>query len=148
MPRSALTGSKIKPAKSLEKVAKGKAKKVIKVDLALQILEAYEGTERVFKFECVTGDTWNETSRGKWKIFRKEEDYRSNEYKVDMDYAMFFYRGQAIHQYHGSANFSLMRNAKKYMTDFVGSAGCVRLREADARTLFFWAPYHTEVHVS
>ncbi|WP_288381744.1 L,D-transpeptidase [uncultured Massilia sp.] len=128
--------------------SKAKPKKRITVKLALQILEAFEGDERIYKFECVTGDALNATRRGKWSIFRKEQDYRSREYKVDMDYAMFFYQGQAIHQYHGLMNFSLMRNTRKYVSDMVGSAGCVRLREADARTLFFWAPYQTEVHVA
>jgi len=137
------------PQKSPSKPANdGKARKLIKVNLALQILEAYEGEERIYKFECVTGDALNSTRRGKWRIFRKEQDYRSREYKVDMDYAMFFYQGQAIHQYHGMMNFSVMRNTRKYVTDMVGSAGCVRLREADARALFFWAPYQTEVHVA
>ena len=148
MPRSALTGSKIQKPRGPDKAARTKAIKTIKVNLALQILEAYEGTERVFKFECVTGDKNNMTTRGKWRIFRKHEDYTSQKYKVDMDYAMSFYKGEAIHQYHGFANFSLMRSTKRHVTDLVGSAGCVRLREADAKALFFWAPYQTEVHVT
>lgn len=148
MPASVLTGSKIKNTESAAESTNGKARKIIKVNLGLQILEAYEGAERVFNFKCVTGDMNHATSRGKWKIFRKEEDYISRAYKVDMDYAMFFHKGQAIHQYHGIINFSLMRFTKKYVTELVGSAGCVRLREADAKALFFWAPYRTEVHVS
>ena len=33
-----------------------KIAKSIKVNLALQIAEAFEGPVRVFRFECVTGD--------------------------------------------------------------------------------------------
>jgi len=149
MPRSALTGSKIEPPNGAEKIATEKGKKLIKVYLDQQIVEAYEGTERVLRFECVTGDMFGPTDRGKFFIGAKYPDYRSRKYKVDMDWCMFFSAdGKAFHQYHGSANFSLMRNTKRYLTDLVGSRGCVRLREADAKTFFEWAPKGTEVLIS
>jgi lipoprotein-anchoring transpeptidase ErfK/SrfK len=150
MPRSALAGSKIKLGNGAKKgaIEEGK-KKLIKVYLDQQIVEAYEGTERIMRFECVTGDRFGTTDRGKFFIGRKFEDYRSNKYKVDMDWCMFFSEdGKAFHQYHGSANFSLMRNAKRFLTDLVGSRGCVRLREADAKALFQWTPKGTEVVIS
>jgi lipoprotein-anchoring transpeptidase ErfK/SrfK len=146
MPRSALTGSKIKLD---TEPSKGKAKKVIRVNLALQIVEAYEGTERIFRFECVSGDKYGQTDRGTFKIDRQHRKYRSKSYDVQMDYAMFFTPdGKAFHQYHGSAPFALMRSTKMYLTDLVGSRGCVRLREADAKALFEWTPRFTVVHIS
>lgn len=146
MPRSALSSSKVKRA---VRSAQGKAPKKIKVYLDQQIVEAYEGGERVFRFECVTGDKWGPTERGTFFIGRRYEDYRSVKYKVDMDWCMFFSAdGKAFHQYHGAMNFSLMRTSKKHLTDMVGSRGCVRLREADAKALFHWTPEGTEVNIS
>jgi lipoprotein-anchoring transpeptidase ErfK/SrfK len=63
-----------------------------------------------------------------------------------MDFAMFFYKGQALHQYHG-LGWHLLYYAKKG-TDLIGSHGCVRLQKADAEKLFGWAVEHkTVVHV-
>ncbi|MDF2764369.1 MAG: hypothetical protein K0S81_1363 [Rhodospirillales bacterium] len=63
-----------------------------------------------------------------------------------MDFAMFFYKGQALHQYHGFG-WPLLYYAKKG-TDLIGSHGCVRLQKADAEKLFGWAvEYETVVHV-
>lgn len=149
MPRSALSGSKIKSTKGSENSAKGKGRKRIKVYLDQQIVEAYEGAERIFRFECVTGDKNGPTEPGRFRIYPKKEKYTSNKYKVPMDYAMFFTPDRrAFHKYHGPMPFSLMRSTKRYVTDLVGSKGCVRLREADAIALFEWTPEHTEVHIS
>lgn len=146
MPRSALSSSK---QRHTEKPGKGRARKKIKVYLDQQIVEAYEGEERIFRFECVTGDKWGPTERGTYFISLRHEDYRSRKYKVDMDWCMFFSAdGKAFHQYHGSMNFNLMRATKKYVSDVVGSRGCVRLREADAKALFLWTPRGTEVNIS
>jgi lipoprotein-anchoring transpeptidase ErfK/SrfK len=146
MPRSALSESKIKAAKQ---PAKGRAKKVIRVNLALQIVEAYEGAERVFKFECVTGDEDNPTDRGQFAIWDRRHPWTSGTYGVKMDYALFFTKdGKALHQYHGPVPLRLLRSAKRSVSDWIGSKGCVRLREADAKALWNWAPKGTAVHVS
>ncbi len=146
MPRSALSSSR---QKRTEKPTKGGGKKKIKVYLDQQIVEAYQGTERIFRFECVTGDKWGPTERGTYFIGRRHEDYRSRKYDVDMDWCMFFSAdGKAFHQYHGRVNFALMRSTKKYVSDMIGSRGCVRLREADAKALFVWTPQGTEVNIS
>jgi len=146
MPRSALSSSKLTHA---GKPTKGKARKKIKVYLDQQIVEAYEGNERIIRFECVTGDKWGPTERGTYFIGRRYGNHRSEKYNVDMDWCMFFSPdGKAFHQYHGSMNFSLMRATKKYLTDMVGSRGCIRLREADAKVLFEWTPEGTEVNIS
>lgn len=64
-----------------------------------------------------------------------------------MNYAMFFKNtGEALHQYHGPAPWSLLRLGRS-LTSWVGSHGCVRLQESDARTLYGWAPVGTKVEV-
>ena len=141
-----MTTSKSTATKKINSGHGEKAKKTIKVYLANQILEAYDGSERVFRFECVTGDADHPTIPGKFIIDRQYKTYRSHQYKVQMNYAMFFSHGKAIHQYHGFLPLPLVR-ASKSVTDLVGSHGCVRLSEADARALFDWTPRFTEVHV-
>lgn len=151
MPRSALTGSKVKRTQSAEKSATGKGKKLIKVYLDQQIVEAYEGAERIFRFECVTGE-WGKTDKGTFRIREKFPIYRSHTYNAQMNYAMFFTPDRkGFHQYHGPMPMALLRHAKRHVTDYVGSKGCVRLREADAKALFEWTPeppVKTEVIIS
>lgn len=65
-----------------------------------QLVDAYDGGERIHRFECVSGDKDHPTDRGKFKIQRKYETYRSHTYNVQMNYAMFFTAdGKALHQY-------------------------------------------------
>lgn len=148
MPRSALTGSNTKPTQVAASSATSKGKKLIKVYLEEQIVEAYDGTERVFRFACVTGE-WGKTDRGKFKIREKFPIYRSRTYDAQMNYAMFFTADRkGFHQYHGPLPIALLRQTKRHITDYVGSKGCVRLREADAAALFEWTPRKTEVLIS
>lgn len=122
--------------------------KTIKVNLAQQIVEAYEGTERIFRFECVTGDKDHPTDRGTFRILRKHHPYRSRTYNVQMDYAMFFtHDGKALHQYHGVVPLSIVRTARSSVSEWFGSHGCVRLAEADAKALYGWAAVGTTVMV-
>lgn len=128
--------------------AKKRGKKVIKVNLMLQVLEAFEGTDRIFKFDCVTGDKDHPTDRGTFLISRKSKHHVSEKYKVKMHFAMFFTDdGKAIHQYHGFAPLNMVRAAKG-ASDWFGSHGCIRLTENDARALFAWTPEMTKVVVS
>ena len=86
-----------------------------------------------------------------------------------MDYAMFFTTdGKAVHQYHGvvplSASISVtavskearpgevvplsvVRTLKSKVSDYMGSHGCVRLTEDNARALYEWTPVGTQVRV-
>lgn len=122
--------------------------KVIKVDLTAQLVDAYDGNERVHRFECVSGDKDHPTDRGKFKIQRKHEIYRSHTYNVQMNYAMFFTAdGKALHQYHGAVPLGVVRTFRGKVSDWFGSHGCVRLSETDARALFEWAPLGTTVEV-
>lgn len=99
----------------------------------------------------MTGE-WGKTDKGTFKIREKFLRYRSGNYNVQMDYAMFFTPDRkGFHQYHGAMPVALLRNAKRHITDFVGSKGCVRLREADAKALYEWTPeppVKTEVVIS
>lgn len=96
----------------------------------------------------MSGDGDHPTDRGVFKIFRKNHPYRSRTYDVRMDYAMFFTTdGKALHQYHGPLPLSVLRVARKSVTDRVGSHGCVRLTEEDAKALYQWAPVGTTVQV-
>jgi lipoprotein-anchoring transpeptidase ErfK/SrfK len=106
---------------------------------------AFDDGRKIFRFPCMTGATDHPTDPGVFKIFNKDERHRSHAYNADMHYAMFFTKdGKAIHQYHGP--FALTRFMKS-MSDRFGSHGCVRLEEADARTLFRWTPSGTVVQV-
>lgn len=122
-------------------------KKMIKVNLTNQTVEAFDGGERIHRFECVSGDESHPTDQGTFTIMRKHHPYRSHAYNVPMNYAMFFtLDGKALHQYHGPG-FSVVRAFKTAVSDWFGSHGCVRLTEEDARTLFDWAPVGTIVNV-
>ena len=122
--------------------------KVIKVDLMAQLVDAYDGGERIHRFECVSGDKDHPTDCGKFKIQRKYETYRSHAYNVQMNYAMFFTGdGKALHQYHGAVPLTVVRTFRSKVSEWFGSHGCVRLCEEDARALFDWAPIGTTVEV-
>jgi hypothetical protein len=125
------------------------ATRKIVVDLRTQKLEAYLGDTIVFSFPCVTGDRAHPTEPGRFKIMRKVHPYTSRTYKVPMDYAMFFTRdGKAIHQYHGPVALGLLRSFRLGpLGATVGSHGCVRLSEVDARMMYAWTPVGTEVIV-
>jgi lipoprotein-anchoring transpeptidase ErfK/SrfK len=130
------------------KASASKSSKVIKVDLTAQLVDAYDGSERIHRFECVSGDKDHPTDRGKFKIQRKHEIYRSRAYNVQMNYTMFFTAdGKALHQYHGAVPLSVVRTFRGKVSEWFGSHGCVRLSETDARALFEWAPLGTTVEV-
>jgi lipoprotein-anchoring transpeptidase ErfK/SrfK len=135
-------------ARTSSKAGSSKSSKVIKVDLTAQLVDAYDGSERIHRFECVSGDKDHPTDRGKFKIQRKHEIYRSRAYNVQMNYAMFFTTdGKALHQYHGAVPLSVVRTFRGKVSEWFGSHGCVRLSETDARALFEWAPLGTTVEV-
>jgi len=120
--------------------------KRISVLLGDQRVEAVENGCRVHNFDCVTGDGSNPTNPGVFTITRKDRIHRSQQFDVQMNFAMFFDHGKALHQYHGIIPLALIRQLKSG-SDFFGSHGCVRLDEKDAATLFDFAPLHTRVTV-
>lgn len=126
-----------------------KVKKLIKIDLTTQTVEAYEGTTKIFSFECVSGDASHPTDKGRFKILHKHPVYRSHTYNVQMNYAMFFTNdGKALHQYHGPVPLGVVRVMRSRVSEWFGSHGCVRLREEDARVLFEWTPKNTVVEIA
>lgn len=121
--------------------------KLILIDLNSQTVSAYENGKLFHRCECVSGDSDHPTPKGKFAILRKHHPYTSKKYKVPMNYAMFFTTtGEALHQYHGPAPWWLLRTARDF-TSAVGSHGCVRLQESDAKTLYYWATTRTTVEV-
>lgn len=121
--------------------------KVIIVDLDDQNLYAYEGKNLVHSFFCASGDKTHPTAvwPAAHKIFRKHEVYRSKKYDAQMDYAMFFTQdGKAIHQSNAVGVTSIL---KDWGVDSLGSHGCVRLSEDNAKTLFKWASMQTTVFI-
>jgi lipoprotein-anchoring transpeptidase ErfK/SrfK len=121
--------------------------KRIDVDLAKQTVTAYDDKTVFLTCECVSGDASHATPKGRFRIIRKHHPYTSKAYRVPMNYALFFTTtGVALHQYHGPAPWFLLR-AGRALTNAVGSHGCVRLQEDDARKLYGWAAIGTSVEV-
>jgi len=120
-------------------------KKEIRVFVDEQVLVALENGEEVYSFDIVTGREEKETSAGSFKIFRKHEKYTSKTYGSEMPYTMFFTAdGKAIHGTHMSTLRSYLHS---YVTESVGSEGCVGLTDDNAQALFEWAPVGTPVIV-
>ena len=119
--------------------------KEIHVFIEKQVLVAWENGEKIYSFDIVTGRDGKETEAGRYKIFRKHEKYTSKTYGIDMPYTMFFTAdGKALHGTHVTALRSYLHS---YLTESVGSEGCVGLTDDNAKALFDWAPVGTPVIV-
>ena len=120
-------------------------KKEIQVFTERQVLVALENGEEIYSFDIVTGRDEKETTAGRYKIFRKHEKYTSKTYGSEMPYTMFFTKdGKAIH---GTTMATLRSYLHSYLTESVGSEGCVGLTDDNAKALFDWAPVGTPVIV-
>jgi lipoprotein-anchoring transpeptidase ErfK/SrfK len=125
----------------------GHAKRIV-VSLDSQTLKAYEGAKEIFAFDCVTGSKDHPTLAGHFRVLSRDKDHVSHTYHVPMHWALFFTQdGKAIHQYHGLVPLAVVRALKEHVTDYLGSHGCVRLVEQNAKALYEWADYATAVHV-
>ena len=121
------------------------AGKEIHVFINQQILIALENGEEVYNFDVVTGKDGKETTAGTYEVFRKHEKYTSKTYGSEMPYTMFFTAdGKAIH---GTQMATLRSYLHSYLTESVGSEGCVGLTDDNAKALFEWAPLGTRVVV-
>jgi len=121
------------------------AKKEIQVFIEEQVLVAFENGEEVYNFDIVTGKDGKETTAGRYQIFRKHEKYTSKTYGSEMPYTMFFTKeGKANH---GTQMATLRSYLHSYLTESVGSQGCVGLTDDNAKALFDWAPIGTPVVV-
>jgi lipoprotein-anchoring transpeptidase ErfK/SrfK len=145
---SATPGTAAEPAqpaarKSAETAGGGH--KVIYVVTEDQKLFAWEGNELVYEFDVVTGRPGKETHAGVFNVFRKHKDYTSKTYGAEMPYTMFFTEdGKAIH---GTGWATLRSYVHAYLTEHVGSMGCVGLTEENAEKMFAWAPIGTRIVV-
>lgn len=137
--------------------------KRIEVNLARQVLTAFDGDTTVFVFDCVSGDYAHPTEeveknvKGKGivksisgneirhRVTRKQNPCYSAKYHAQMNYAMFFTSdGKAIHQGFAVMPLSYLKVLEIY-GPLIGSHGCVRLAEDNARKLYDWTPVGTEV---
>ena len=120
-------------------------RKVIMVNVEQQVLYAIDDYKIIYEFDVITGQPGKETTTGKFKVTRKIKDYTSKKYKAPMPYTMFFSKdGKAIH---GTKWATLRSYLHAYVTESVGSMGCVGLTEDNARTLFEWAPVGTTIAI-
>ena len=131
------------PAGTLASGEKASDLKIIYVVTDDQKLYAWEGNKLVYEFDVVTGRPGKETTPGVFKTFRKHEDYTSKTYGSPMPYTMFFTKdGKALH----GTQWAILRSyIHAYITESVGSHGCVGLTREDAKNLFYWAPLQTRV---
>ena len=120
-------------------------KKEIRVFIERQVLVALENGEEVYSFDIVTGRDGKETTAGRYRVLRKHEKYTSKTYGSEMPYTMFFTEdGKAIH---GTQMATLRSYLHSYLSESVGSQGCVGLTDDNAKALFDWAPVGTPVVV-
>jgi lipoprotein-anchoring transpeptidase ErfK/SrfK len=119
--------------------------KVIYVMTDEQKLYAWEGNKLIYEFDVVTGRPGKETEAGVFTISRKHKEYTSKTYGSDMPFTMFFSEdGKAIH---GTRMAAVRSFLHAYLTEHVGSQGCVGLAHDDAEKMFAWAPTNTRVVV-
>jgi lipoprotein-anchoring transpeptidase ErfK/SrfK len=120
-------------------------KQEIRVFIEQQVLVALENDEEIYNFDIVTGRDGKETTAGRYRIFRKHEKYTSKTYGSEMPYTMFFTEdGKAIH---GTQMATLRSYLHSYLSESVGSQGCVGLTDDNAKVLFDWARVGTPVVV-
>ncbi len=111
----------------------------IVIDLSQQRLYAWQGKRLIYSFRVSTGKRSTPTPRGRFRIRSK---YRYNRMRgrgydiPNVPYAMYFYRGYAIHGAFWHNRFGTPV-----------SRGCVNLRVHHARRLFRWATHGTFVLV-
>lgn len=111
----------------------------IEVVLSQQTLNAYQGDQIINSFIISSGTWMYPTVTGSYPIYAKYRystmagpDY----YLPNVPYAMYFYRGYALHGTYWHNNFGTPM-----------SHGCVNLRTDDAAWLYEWASIGTLVNV-
>ncbi|MDJ0797763.1 MAG: L,D-transpeptidase [Calothrix sp. MO_167.B12] len=111
----------------------------IEIDLSEQQLYGWEGKKLAYYFEVSTGKKSTPTPTGKFLIGAKYRynRMRGSDYDIpDVPYAMYFYKGYAIHGAYWHNKFGIPV-----------SHGCVNLRVKDARKLYNWSKLGTLVVV-
>lgn len=111
----------------------------IDVDLSLQRVYAYIGTEIVNSFVVSTGTAAHPTVIGEYHIYiklRYDDMAGPGYYLPDVPYTMYFYRGYALHGTYWHSNFGTPM-----------SHGCINLKTDEAGWLFDFASVGTLVYV-
>jgi lipoprotein-anchoring transpeptidase ErfK/SrfK len=111
----------------------------IDVDIANQIVSAYEGSIPVKSFVVSTGTSYYPTVTGLFRIWIKlkwDDMAGPGYYLPDVPYTMYFYKAYAIHGTYWHNNFGTPM-----------SHGCINLRTEDAAWLFEFADVGTLVNV-
>lgn len=140
---------KPEPRRTVPKAIARTKGKLIVVNRTEQMVRTYENGRLVHLCECALGNMMKSTPVScKFSVTDKDEDHVSDIYDVPMHWAVFFTtEGHALHKYHGDTSEAAWQQMRRQQY-FRGSAGCVRLREADAKKIFEWAPrYKTKVWV-
>src|SRR3989338_2318232 len=108
--------------------------KHIYVDLASQILYAYDGSNK-FMQTFISSGRWNRTPVGNFNIWTKLRSTRmsggsgNDAYDLpNVPYVMFYYRDFGLHGAYWHNNFG-----------YTMSHGCINMRPIDAGALFEWA---------
>jgi hypothetical protein len=118
---------------------RGYNNRTIVIDLSQQRLYAWQGQKLIYSFRISTGKTSTPTPRGRFRITSKYRYHRMRGRGYDIPnvpYAMYFYRGYAIHGAFWHNRFGTPV-----------SRGCVNLPVYQARQLFRWANNGTQVLV-
>jgi lipoprotein-anchoring transpeptidase ErfK/SrfK len=111
----------------------------IEIDLSEQRLKAWEGKTLIYSFRVSTGKRSTPTPVGKYYINAKHRfnRMRGRGYDIpDVPYAMYYYRGYAIHGAYWHNNFGTPV-----------SHGCTNLPVRQAAKLYSWARIGTMVVV-
>lgn len=125
--------------KALASPAPVSAGKWIEIDVTRQRLTAYEGRQPVFSTLVSTGLPRTPTVLGRFAIrykLRRQNMRGPGYYLPNVPWVMYFYSNYAIHGTYWHNAFGRPM-----------SHGCVNMRVADARWLYFWAPVGTPVIV-
>lgn len=97
-----------------------------RVDISSQSMKVYRGGRLLHSWKVSTGRSGYGTPTGTWTVHRMHKRYFSRKYNgAPMPYAMFYYRGFAIH---GTNAISRLGRP--------ASHGCVRLHPKNAARLF------------
>lgn len=111
----------------------------IDVDLANQMVYAYEDDEIIREFLISSGTSAHPTVKGQFHIYLKYryDDMVGPGYNLkDVPWTMYFYKGYGLHGTYWHSNFGTPM-----------SHGCVNMRTDDAEWLYEFAPMGTLVNV-
>jgi len=100
----------------------------IEVDLSMQMLYAYRGSQIINSFYISSGTSDHPTVTGSYKIYSKHPTYTMigpGYHLPDVPYSMFFYKGYSIHGTYWHSNFGTPM-----------SHGCINMYTPDAAWLY------------